>query len=86
MLDLLVAIGLGGDRPDLGEFQPPPLEELAALGRAVSEVGEAFDVGGGLPCRTRRMVAEAILQGLAVLNQFASGLGEVKAFELHLRP
>ena len=67
--------------PSLRNFRPIALEELADLGRPAPDAGDPLDLGGGLGGRAGRVVAEVVLQRLAVLVQFALGARPVGPLE-----
>jgi len=81
VLRLLIGIGLGRDQPHLAELHPHPREELADLGRPAADANETLDVVGGLGGRAGRILAEVVLQGLAMIRQVAGGHGEVEPLD-----
>ena len=80
-LRLLIRIGLGRDHPQLAELQAHPLEELSDLGQAPADARDPLDRGGGLAGGAGRVLAEVVLQGAAVLVQFALGPSPVDPLE-----
>ena len=70
-LGLLVGVGLGRDHAEPAELQADPLEELADLDRPTPDAGEPLDGGGRLGGRPGRVLAEVLLDRLAMVGQLA---------------
>lgn len=80
-LGLLSGVGLGRDHPQLAEPQAHPLEEPTDLRRPAADAGPLLDHGSGLARRTGRVLAEVVLEALAVVIQVAGGPGPVGPLE-----